>query len=782
MNKDINTHELLSDITVYMKYAKYREDLKRRETWEEIIDRNKAMHLKKFPTIADQIESAFKYVYSKKVLPSMRSLQFAGEAIEKNPTRIFNCAFVAVDDYRAFSETMFLLLGGSGVGFSVQKHHINQLPPIKRPNYKRHRRFMIGDSIEGWADAVKAIIKNYLFGGSKVEFDFSDIRPKGARLITGGGKAPGPAPLKECLVKLENILENKREGERLTSIEVYDIMCHIANAVLAGGIRRSATICIFDKDDYDLLSSKSGDWHELNPQRGRANNSATLFRGETTHDEFLSVWHRTEMSNSGEPGIFWTADKEYGCNPCCVSGDTQVLTNIGNVRIDSIDKNVHTHVIVNGVEYKLKNWLHTGRKGVYKVTLANGMSVKVTHDHKLKTVNGEFIRCDELETGDIIQLNEPTESSLQDNKKNRSILKSQVSSVEYVGEEDVYDIEVDDVHEFSANGIIVHNCEISLRSKGFCNLCEVNVSDVTSQRDLNERVKAAAFIGTLQAAYSNFHYLREEWQENAEDSALLGISMTGICSGAVLKLDLEAAAKKVKEENFRVAKLIGINPSKRTTCVKPSGTSSIVLGCSSGIHAWFNDYYIRRVRVGKSEAIYSFLKTNHPELVVDDVYRPHDTAIIEIPMAAPRGAILRTETAIDMLERVKKFSLEWIKGGHKEGPNRHNVSATVYIDRLRRYRKEGDNYIFDPNGPMNEWEAVGDWMWVNQENYNGISVLPYDGGSYRQTPFEDITKERYLELIKKMPSSINFKAIIEEEDNTDLKGEAACAGGQCELK
>jgi ribonucleoside-diphosphate reductase alpha chain len=617
---DISTR-ILSEITVYMKYAKYRPELQRRETWEELVTRNMEMHIKKYPQLESEIRENYKFVYDKKVLPSMRSMQFAGKPIEISPNRIYNCAFAPVDDWRVFAEIMFLLLGGTGVGYSVQKHHVDALPEIRKPNMDKTRRFLIGDSIEGWADAISVMVKAYFFGGSKPVFDFRDIRHKGARLVTSGGKAPGPQPLKECLIKLEGILDSKNDGEKLKPIEVHDMVCHIADAVLAGGIRRAALISLFSATDEEMISCKSGAWWETNPQRGRANNSAVLMRHKIDKSYFMDLWKRIEASGAGEPGIYLSNDKDWGTNPCC---------------------------------------------------------------------------------------------------------------------------------------------EIALRPFQFCNLCEVNVSDVVDQNDLNVRVKAASFIGTLQAGYTDFHYLRPIWQRTTEKDALIGVSMTGIGSGAVLKLNMKDSAKIVKEENKRVAELIGINSTARATTVKPAGTTSLTLGTSSGIHAWHNDYYIRRVRVGKNESMYHHLVVNHPELIEDEYFRPHDTAVIGIPQKAPVDAIFRTESPIQLLERVKKVHNEWIKPGHKTGSNTHNVSATISIR-------------------AHEWGAVGEWMWENKDSYNGLSVLPYDGGTYIQAPFEDCTKEKYEELMKTL-TDVDLSKIIEVEDMTDLSGELACAGGACEIK
>jgi ribonucleoside-diphosphate reductase alpha chain len=614
------SNRILSEITVYMKYARFIPEKNRRETWEELVTRNKEMHQRKYPQLKDEIENVYKFVYDKKVLPSMRSLQFGGKPIEISPNRIYNCAYMPIDDWRAFGEVMFLLLGGTGVGYSVQKHHVEKLPTIHRPKSKE-RRFLIGDSIEGWSDAIKALMKSYFTGGSSIRFDYSDIRHKGARLITSGGKAPGPEPLRICVEKIRAILDLKSDGEQLSPIEVHDIVCHIADAVLAGGIRRAALISLFSADDDDMISCKFGNWWELNPQRGRANNSAVLLRSKVSEEFFKSLWKKIELSNAGEPGIYLSNDKDWGTNPCC---------------------------------------------------------------------------------------------------------------------------------------------EIALRPFQFCNLCEVNVSDVDGQEDLEARVRAASFIGTLQAGYTDFHYLRPIWQRTTEKDALLGVGMTGIGSGKVQKLDLKAAAKVSREENERIAGLIGINRSARTTTIKPAGTSSLTLGCSSGIHAWHNDFYLRRVRVGKNEAIYTYLAINHPELIEDEYFRPHDTAVIGVPQKAPDGAIMRTESPLQLLERVKWFNQNWIKPGHRTGMNTHNISATVSIRE-------------------HEWDAVGNWMWENKEHFNGLSVLPYDGGTYIQAPFEDIDEEKYNQLMETL-HDVDLSRVIELEDNTDLSGELACAGGACEIK
>lgn len=618
---DINK-EILSELIIHMKYAKYLPEKFRRETWEELITRNKEMHLRKFPELTQEIEDVYKYVYDKKVLPSMRSLQFAGKAIEVSPARIFNCSYLPIDSIDAFSESMFLLLNGVGVGYSVQKHHVEHLPEIKKPSPKRLRRFLVSDNIQGWAEAIKVLLKSYTGRlNSTIMFDFSDIRPKGALLLTSGGKAPGPKPLRECLVKITGVLDAKEDGDKLEPIEAHSIMCHIADAVLSGGIRRSALISLFNMDDEEMLSCKTGNWWELNPHFGRANNSAVILRHKISEDKFRNLIDKTKNSGAGEPGIFFTNDKEMGGNPCL---------------------------------------------------------------------------------------------------------------------------------------------EISLRAFQMCNLVEINASDITTQEEFNNRAKAASFIATLQATYTDFYYLRDIWQKTTEKEALIGVSLTGIASNTIFDLNIEEAANIVTEENGRVAFLIGINAAARCTCVKPAGTTSLVLGTSSGIHAYHSKYYLRRIRIGKQESIYTYLKINLPELIEDDYFRPQDTAILTIPQKAPDNASLREESSLTLLERVNKIYNQWIKPAHHKGSNKNNVSVTISVKD-------------------NEWNEVTDWMWKNRNNYTGISLLPFDNGSYKQAPFEDCDEETYNKLSQYL-HQIDLSQVVEIEDYTNLQGELACASGSCEIK
>jgi ribonucleoside-diphosphate reductase alpha chain len=614
MFKNVSS-KLLQDIIVFTKYAQYLKPLKRRETWSEIVLRNRNMHIKKFPLLANEIEKHFAQIEEQKVLPSMRSLQFAGLAIEKQNTRMYNCCALPIDDVKAFSEIMYLLLGGSGVGYSVQKHHVAKLPRIIK-NEER-KEFVVEDSREGWSDAIDCLMQSYFVNSVKSPiFDYSLIRPEGS-LISTGGIAPGPKLLKKCLDKIKNIMDNAKDY--LKPIEVHDIVCHIADAVAGGGVRRAALISLFSVDDNEMMKSKSGTWYIDNAQRARANNSVMLKRDLVSREEFDKLWECVKASGSGEPGFYFTNDLEWLVNPCA---------------------------------------------------------------------------------------------------------------------------------------------EIALRPFQFCNLCEINASDLSSQEDLNSRAVTAAFIGTLQASYTDFKYLRKIWRETTEADALIGIGMTGICAGSVLKFDLKEAAQKVLEENARVAQLIGINKAARSTTVKPSGTTSLVLGTSSGIHPWFGKYYIRRISLEKTSALYKFLEINNPEILEDDAYTTSN-GVVCFPLMAPNDAVLRNEGAMSLLERVKKFNLEWVKTGHRDGINTNNVSATISIKD-------------------EEWETVGEWMWNNKTHYNGLSVLPFNDTVYPQMPFTECSREEYETLVSKM-KQISIDKIVEDYDTTTRKLDEACAGGACEF-
>lgn len=651
-NQNQHPVETLSDIISWSKYARYLPQEKRREVPDEIVDRNRDMHLQKFSgtPIADEIPRLYEeYVRTKKVVPSMRSFQFAGEPILRDggSQRIYNCSYAPVTAPDVWREFMLLLLSGVGVGYSVQRHHVNQLPSIK-PRQSREKVYTIPDSIEGWALAVDELMNSFFNGSEQIRFDYSQIREKGAILHTSGGRAPGSEPLKNTLDDIERFMENiigERGQTKLKPIEAHDTLCMVSDAVLSGGIRRSALISLFDNNDEEMLNAKSvaTKWWEHALYRARANNSAVFHRDHTTREDFDRMWDVVQNSGTGEPGVFWTSDWDAGCNPC---GEIALFP--------SYDKNG------------------------------------------------------------------------------------------------------------------------AIDGGSFCNLTEINAATVVSQEDLNSRARAAAFLGTLQTAYDDISpLLRDGWKKKIQEERLLGVSMTGIAAGRVDNLDLREAAHEAKKENERVASLLGISPAHRVTTVKPSGTSSLWLSgsldpdtgepqyVSSGIHAYHAPYILRRIRLNKGEALYKHIVQRHSEMVEDESFDPQNTAVITFPIKSPQGATTRDEAVDDMLERVRRFNVEWIGSGHRQGINRHNVSVTISI-------KDG------------EWETVGEWLWQNRELYGGISVLPAMDAWYPQLPFEETNREVY-EMMEKTMASIDVGEIVEESDHTNLQGEIACGGGSCEI-
>ena len=624
MNESTRT---LSDLIFYMKYARYMPDQKRRETWGETVARNKNMHLKKFAHIKKVlpiIERAYELVLARKILPSMRSMQFGGYGVEANNNRMYNCSAVAIDNLAAFSDLFHLLLSGCGVGFSVRKHFVSKLPRMIKPKTDSKIVFTPEDSIEGWADCARALFSAYFEDGVKIEFDYSRIRPKGSMVKSSMCAAPGPGPLAEAITNVQELLDKKLAADDLTlsTLDCYDICCFISDAVLSGGIRRSAMIALFDKDDELMLHAKEGEWWKDNPQRGLANNSVQFDRDTTTREDFDRIYKITKESGCGEPGYIWTDSPDWLINPCA---------------------------------------------------------------------------------------------------------------------------------------------EISMPSMGFCNLSSINLGNVESQEDFNERAYYCSVIGTLQASYTDLRYVRPEWKKNAEAAALIGVSITGIASHPDLtKLDFEQAVHEVRRANEEVADLIGINRAERLTTVKPDGTGALFLGTSSGIHPWYAKHYIRRVIINKQEPIYNYMRENFPELLEDSTTKPDKNAVLSLVMRAPDGAVTRrSETAIEFLDRVRYIYEKWVKPGHNTGMNYNNVSCTVNVKN-------------------HEWDEVREWMWENRMNYTGISLLPYSDASYTQAPFEDTNEEVYKEFAAKN-YVFRLNTIKEEQNFVNFGQEAACSAGNCEV-
>lgn len=602
-------------------YAEIKPDGKK-ESRQEAINRTRDMHVRKFPELVSEITDAFSYVHRGMVVPSMRSLQFGGPAIEKVNERIYNCAFANLTSWDDFHDAFFLLMCGTGFGYSVKQRHVSQLPKIKVVSKHAGKlTYSIADKKEGWADSVRMLLAN-----PNIEFDYTLVRPKGS-LISSGGTASGPEALIKTHESIRTIL-TQASGRHLTSTEAHDIMCHIADGVVVGGVRRAALICLFDADDEAMNKAKAGEWWTENPQRGRANNSAVIYRAvcpDKANPLIESVMQYMLNSGSGEPGISLSNDPDMGFNPC---------------------------------------------------------------------------------------------------------------------------------HE------------IALQNGGLCNLTEVNVSACKSVQDIQRAVIAAIRIGTYQASYTDFKVLQPKWKKNADNEALLGVSLTGQADNWELLQEFLSNKDEVEEgvqtHNSRTARKIGINPAKRITTTKPSGSTSAWLGCSSGIHADHAPYYIRHIRMEANHKIVEAVAKSSYPFMERDLMDP-DKMVIGFPVKAEDGAINKeSETATELMERAKFIYKNWVLAGHREGNNTHNVSLTVEF-------KE------------HEKEDIIQWMKDNKDSYAGISFFPRVGSTYKQMPFETITKEKYDEMVSQIKTAIDYTSIDWSGTVDERMGEVACAGGACEI-
>lgn len=682
----------LAEYIAVSRYARYRPDLGRREVWAESVRRVRDMHLRRFASLAarkpdpervvavakelhlssaerevlggdrnlfEEIWEAFDAVEQRRELPSMRSIQFGGAAIEANEARMYNCSFSHVDRVAFFRECFYLLLSGVGVGFSVQTHHIAILPPLPERAADSDlpvRHITIGDSIEGWSDAVDALFTSH-YEGWLAEFNFSEIRPRGAALVTSGGKAPGHLPLKTSLADIARVLR-RVAGRHLRPIEVYDIVMFIARAVLAGGIRRSATICLFSPDDEEMANAKTGNWFEENPHRAYSNNSALIVRDEAERSTFDALFRR--IRESGEPGFYFAEDKDYGANPC--------------------------------VEI--------------------GLCPRVVLDE------AAIMRLREL----------GCEASLEPGQ--------------------------------------------TVSGWQMCNLSTINGAAVEDREGFLRACRAAALIGTLQAAYTKMDYLGPVTRFLNEREALLGVSLCGVLDRPDLLLDpetLEAGARLVKATNAVFAALIGVFPAARTTCVKPEGTASLLLGSGSGIHPHHARRYFRRVQVNRVDPVYRHFKALNPGMTEPSVCNPETDDVITFPVEAPEEGLCRGD--IDgprFLEHVLTVQKHWVEAGLADDRHNprllHNVSNTVTV-------KDG------------EWAAVADLIWENRRYFAGVALLADTGDkTFRQAPREGIeTLDDVLRWNRIEYTPVDYGALTEEDDHTKLVDVAACAGGHCEL-
>ena len=609
------------------RYARFIPEAHRRETWKETVNRLVTYLETKVPSLKEELKEIHKAVLNLEVMPSMRLLMTAGEACERDNISAYNCSYLAVNNKRAFSEALYILMNGTGVGFSCERQEITHLPVIPNDIKECEDVIVVGDSKLGWAKAFKKLLSS-LWEGDIPTIDYSQVRPAGARLKTFGGRASGPAPLKRLFdFVVETFHEAK--GRKLTSIEVHDIMCMIGEIVVVGGVRRSALISLSNLTDKRMRDAKIGAWWADYAHRGLANNSVA-YTEKPDVETFMEEWLSLVKSKSGERGIFnrVAAQKQaakwgrrnnslnYGTNPCS---------------------------------------------------------------------------------------------------------------------------------------------EIILRDKQFCNLSEVVIRADDTEKTLQNKVRIATILGTIQSTLSNFKFLSHEWQTNTEEERLLGVSLTGIMDAKITSNPdpkmLERLRDEARKTNKTYAEILGIPTSASITCVKPSGTVSQLVDAASGIHARHNDYYIRRIRMDKKDPIYDFLK-DKGVYVEDEVHRPDSTAVFSFPMKAPKQAILRNDwSALTQLENWLIYQRHWCE---------HKPSVTISVKD-------------------EEWVDVGAWVWKHFDEISGVSFLPHSDHTYQQAPYEDCTKEVYNSLLKDTPKYIDWTSFIEEDDNTIGQQTLACTGGTCEI-
>jgi ribonucleoside-diphosphate reductase alpha chain len=619
------------------RYSRFLEDENRREHWPETVDRYMnfmhrhligKMRYKMTPELYNELHSA---ILNHEVMPSMRAMMTAGEALNRDNTAGYNCSYLPVDDVKSFDEAMYILLCGTGVGFSVESKYVNKLPEVPTQMFNSDTTISVSDSKAGWAKSLRQLIA-LLYSGEVPKWDVTKVRPAGARLKTFGGRASGPKPLTELFEFVTNKFKGAA-GRKLNSLECHDIMCKIGEVVVVGGVRRSAMISLSDLSDDRMRHAKAGQWWEREGQRALANNSA-CYNERPTVGEFMSEWLALYQSYSGERGVFSRA---------------------------AAKSTVEKH----------------GRR--------------------------------------------------------------------------------DSSYEFGTNPC----SEIILRPYQFCNLTEVVARADDNDTSLQRKVRLASILGTFQSTLTEFPYLRKVWQKNTEEERLLGVSITGILDSALLNniddAGLSSRLSGLRElavvTNKELANELGIPQSAAITCVKPSGTVSQLVDSASGIHARHSDYYIRRVRNDNKDPITAFLQGQGVPSEAD-VMKPHDTTIFSFPMKAPDGCVTRDE--LDSFTHLKlwlTYQRHWCE---------HKPSVTVYV-------KEKD------------WPSVGAWVWEHFDEISGISFLPWDGGSYKQAPYEEIGKEEYEKLKEAMPKTVDWETFIEYTDNVEGAQQLACVSGVCEI-
>lgn len=601
-------NDMLAESKFYMGYSRWDDVKGGYETWEESVCRVMNMHREKYaskmtPLLESLIQFAEDAYKEKLVLGAQRALQFGGEQIFKHESRLYNCSVSYIDRPAFFNECMYLMLSGCGVGFSVQKKHIDKLPTIARRSQKKAKIFQVPDSIEGWADAFAVLLSSYFtdggthpeYKGCQVHFDFTKIRPEGAE-ISGGFKAPGAEGLRKSLVKCEDLLETilcDKPINKISSIVAYDFVMHMSDAVLSGGVRRSATICVFDKDDTDMLTAKTGDWFPTNPQRGRSNNSALIIRNELTREEWAEIMK--SVKDFGEPGFIFTDSDEFIYNPCVEIG--------------------------------------------------------------------------------------------------------------------MRPITIDGISGFQ-----------------FCNLTEINGGKCIDAATFMRACKASAILGTLQAGYTNFKYLSDASKQITEREALIGCSITGWMNNPDILFDknnMVVGAELIKTINKEVAAILGINQAARTTCAKPSGNASVILGTASGIHGEHSPKYFRHVQMNVNDEVAKHIQQVNPKMVEKSVWSSNGSdVVVAFPVVTKEGSIYKSDLmGVKQLEYVKLAQQYWVEAGTNvelcvHPKLRHNISNTITVD---------------------DWDEVEQYLFDNREWFAGVSLLSASGDkAYVQAPFTEV--------------------------------------------
>lgn len=743
MNEIVNKRKEIGDYIFVSKYAQTRGG--RKETWEESVERVMSMHrqhiddlgldFERRSAVLHSLESVQALYNNQIILGSQRALQYGGEGMLRHNIRTFNCSGAYINRIEFYQELMYLLLCGCGCGYSVQRVHTEQLPVVKGVDTSWSHTYTIPDSVEGWSYAINELVKSHYLGLAKVVFDYSEIRPKGS-YITGGFKAPGPEPLKKCLEKMDKVL-GKIRGRKATPFELHRLACLVADAVISGGIRRSALLCQFDADDEEMLFCKTGNWFAEYPELARANNSAIIL--PTTPREVYERIFKA-IRQFGEPGVIFSNHVDVIYNPCCFVGETRLLTETGYMNLKDLSGYMNLHAMnSDGELVPVRAWSN-GFKHIITVTLSNGTTIKCTPDHRFMLRDGNECEARYL-LGETVKGYDGTEFQV-------------VSLVDDGELEEVFDFALDSENHWGVvEGVIAHNCEVSgypqIEVDGkiqygwfFCNLTEINASKIKTRKEFYEACEAAATLGTVQASYTDFKVVAEATRLIAERDALIGVGMTGMCENPDIVFDPSIqrnGAERVKEANQRMAALLGINPAARCTVVKPSGNSSQLLGCtSSGIHKFPFKRFIRNIQAANTEQAFQVLKEVNPFAVKPSAYNPEVESVVSFPVELGEQ-VLTTEgsTAIDFLELVKLTKENWIEEGtnkdhpfYKDHPDfawmRMNVSNTVTVRD-------------------DEWEDVKNFVWDNRSVFSGISFLPHGGDLlYPQAPYTSVLDEREL--------------------------------------